>query len=170
MDLDEDLERLSEATSDLAPRGDFSSRVMAAIARAETEERDASEAGVPIESQGAAFAARTEALEPRAGFTDRVMGAVRVAAAEVDAEEPLDRIARRTEHVDTTAGFNERVMDRVRRQSERRGLGEGLSRNGLKALFAAAAVAAAAMFYASYSERNLDADVLTSVDAVEAGD
>lgn len=169
-DLDEDLQRISRSTEDLAPRDGFTSRVMGAVG-------DADAADDPMADVWAELGERTAALEPSRGFTDRVMSAVLAAA--VAPIDPLESVAERTALVDTSPGFDDRVMARVRRTSRvqridrrsgRGGLGEGLAKNGLKALLAAAAVAAAAMFYASSSERDFEADVIASVDVVEAGD
>lgn len=167
-DLDEDLDRISRGTEDLAPRDGFTSRVMGAIGDADAEDD-------PMADVWAELAERTADLEPSGAFTDRVMSAVAAAAA--TPADPLESIAQRTAHLDASPGFEDRVMARVHRTSrvqrvERRrgGLGEGVAKNGLKALLAAAAVAAAAMFYASTSERDFEADVIASVDTVEAGD
>lgn len=167
-DLDEDLDRISQGTEELAPRDGFTSRVMGAIVAADAEDD-------PLADAWASLADRTAGLEPSPRFTARVMDAVLAESAAP--ADPLEVLARRTDHLDASPDFDDRLMTRIRREShaaprrdKRTALGDGLARNGLKALFAAAAVAAAAMFYASYSERDLDADVLASVDTVEAGD
>lgn len=166
-DLDE-LNRLSDATADLAPRAELTARVMSAVADAEAE----SDPWVASTSElWASIAERTAELSPSPQFSANVMAAIHQAKAENE-HEPLELLAARTRHLEPRAGFEDRVMRRVRRVPARpaRGLGEGVAKSGIKALFAAAAVAAAAMFYASYSEKSLEADVLASVDTVEMGD
>lgn len=183
-DTNEHLERVSlaarDATAELEPEGDFTERTMTAV-------RQADAADDPFADLWASIADRTDMIQPRAALTSRIMDAVQIAAAESRAGsdiDPLERIAMRTARLDASPGFDDRVMKRVRssartssasRSDERVGFAgsatrEGLARNGVRALFAAAAVAAAAMIYAGVSERNLDSDVLANMDPVDLGE
>jgi hypothetical protein len=168
-----------DATAELEPASDFTDRTMSAVrhVRRETDAADD-----PFADVWASIADRTDALAPRSDLTSRIMNAVRGAAADVMDVDPLERIALRTERLDASPGFDERVMKRVRGSARARGATsrpderyavatrEGLAKNGVRALFAAAAVAAAAMIYAGVSERNLDADVLANVDPIDMGE
>lgn len=168
---DEQLERVSvaarDATADLEPTAEFTERTMSAV-------RQADAADDPFADLWASIADRTDGLAPRADLTSRVMAAVaETASTDVD---PLEQLALRTARLDASPGFDDRVMKRIRRSSARRSFDpadatrEGLARNGIRALFAAAAVAAAAMIYAGVSERNLDADVLANMDPIDMGE
>ena len=170
---DEQLERVSvaarDATADLEPTAEFTERTMSAV-------RQADAADDPFADLWASIADRTDGLAPRADLTSRVMAAVAASDTASTDVDPLERLALRTARLDASPGFDDRVMKRVRRAAsrsdERRAdaTREGLARNGIRALFAAAAVAAAAMIYAGVSERNLDADVLANMDPVDMGE
>jgi hypothetical protein len=122
------------------------------------------------------LARATEDLDVADGFTDRVMSAVGGDA------RTLDRVAALTESLAPREGFADSVMQAVRAEASSRvvssgravlsgrgGWFDGVGRSGIRAVFVAAAVAAACVVYSSYTERSFDMH-LADVSTDEAGE
>jgi hypothetical protein len=124
----------------------------------------------------AALGRATAGLTPGAGLTDAVMA--RIEAARRDREPAgldtdLARLARATDALAPSDDFTSRVMSAVApktdgaRSSRGAGLFDALARSGRAGLFFAAAVAAIAVLYASWTETRVYDESLVTADAVE---
>jgi hypothetical protein len=148
------------------------------------------------DSQGrlADLAATTEALEPDASLTDDVLLAAfaestreLAPAAALDEEvmlaAELDEHGRATSELEPSARFVDAVIEAVSREpgavdsgtkaapsSRSRIAPLSFIRSGRAALVAAASIAAGTILYAVHVEQAFDADVMASVDSVEAGE
>jgi len=125
----------------------------------------------------ARLAAATSDIEAPADFTDRVMGLVR------EADHPIfAQVARATRDLEPSAALADSVMRGVR-ETDRSPASDikskptskvvwldGITRGGVGAVLIAAAVAAGCVLFASYTEGDLDAHVIATVDSVEAGE
>jgi hypothetical protein len=141
------------------------------------------------------LAAATEALKPDASLTDDVLLAAFAEstrelspAAALDEEvmlaAELDEHGRATSELEPSARFVDAVIEAVSREpgavvdsgtkaapsSRSRIAPLSFIRSGRAALVAAASIAAGTILYAVHVEQAFDADVMASVDSVEAGE
>lgn len=137
-----------------------------------------------LESRMRSLADATDRLSPTDELTDAIMA--RVAAVAVDASErgahdehgesadvdaKLSAMADATRDIDLAPGFTDallRVLDEAPRTSKRPlAFFDGLARTGRTGLFVAAAIAAAAVVYASWTERRVYDETMVSADTIE---
>lgn len=137
----------------------------------------------------AGIATATEDLAPEASLADEVvLSASREATSGIEAPGDitdavmlsieLDELGRKTDALAPSDGFVDAALLAVRESNDAapvesilhptsRWPARSLIRSGRAALFAAAAVAAVSVGYATYVENRIDTDVLSSVAAVE---
>lgn len=112
------------------------------------------------------LAAATRDIECDDAFTDALMSAI-----EPDGDA-LERISRTTATIEPAASFTDAIMATVQPTSVVRPraespTGEGVVRSGRAAVVLAGLVAAASVFFAVYTEDQLDSDVMSSVEVIE---
>jgi hypothetical protein len=137
----ERLAGIATATEDLAPEASLGDEVVLTAAREATSQIDAAgdvTDAVMLSIELDELGRRTDALAPSDAFTDAVL-----ASAEAEAPPATELLQ------------SSRWPSRT------------LIRSSRAALFAAAAVAAVSVGYATYVENRIDTDVLSSVAAVE---
>ncbi len=134
----------------------------------------------------AGIAAATEDLAPEASLGDEVaLSAAREATSEIQAADDvteavmlsieLDELGRQTDSLAPSDRFTDAVLAAAQAEpppasellQSSRWPSMTLIRSSRAALFAAAAVAAVSVGYATYVENRIDSDVLSSVAAVE---
>lgn len=124
-----------------------------------------------------ALARATEELAPSDAIVDAVMR--RVTAADEDVDGKLATLASATASLDASPALGDAVMLRIdaiaieggaASSKQRIALADGLVRSGRFALFFAAAVAAAAVLYASWTETRVYDEALVTADSIEVGE
>jgi len=117
------------------------------------------------------LAAATSDLKPADAFTDAVLRAAQ------GAEDPLARAARATRDLEPDAALTDAVLEAVRvapaqrrRRARAPAFGDGIVRAGRAAVAAAALAAAASVLLFLQTQRQVDAEIMASVDTVEVSE
>ena len=154
------LEALRGSTADILPSVGFTDAVMQLTARAGDAEDETDESLQRISRS-------TEEIEAHPRISDVVMERI---SATGSAPLEFEDIARLTQDLAPSARFTDKVMAALPKRAAKTGLSEGMMRSARTSLFAAGFAAAAAVLFSWYTERNVDADAMTSIDSFEDGE
>ncbi|NUP05535.1 MAG: hypothetical protein HOW73_05695 [Polyangiaceae bacterium] len=157
------LSVIADRTSDIRPSDEFPEATMERLLLTELTRAGVETSGIEVEPSF------TDALMARIASVDASQAA---SGSDEDAASVLRGIAERTQAIRVQDGFSDAVMVAVRQAPRRANNGrsllpEGLMRTAPHTLLFASLAAAACLLLSWYTQREVDADIVSSADVAE---